>query len=45
MVGYGGRLGASAVRYSFTVAGSHDLLLADLTGAPKERDTSGSKLV
>ena len=29
----GARLGASAVRYSFTVADSHHLLLADLTGA------------
>jgi len=28
---------ASAVRYSFTVADSHHLLLADLTGAPKKR--------
>ena len=33
----GARLGASAVRYSFTVADSHHLLLADLTGAPKKR--------
>ena len=39
------RLGADAVRYSFTVVDSHHLLLAGLTGAPQKFPSRSASVI